>query len=282
MAIGYVQKGVSDLSASGAIKDEPLGGSNVTVAAGDTIYFPWDVHLTAGLSTLQVGTNGLADCYILGNVTATGPLVIDCHLTASSAIYCHNSSALQITAGSVGVENIVIGSPGANITLSAGQFDDVQASTGRWTALAGCDVVGVTAEGGLGYLYYDSTAVTSFRVLGGARVSSERPVTTGIVAAPTGGAALLDEAAVGTSMSVYGGTYNHRSSGTVAALHHFGGVTSPYGAPVGATITSLTRYGSGFVTQAGPIAFTITAETILTQAPKLTLSTLNFSAPLPQ
>lgn len=284
MATVYFIEGATNLSTA-ANWNTAIDGSGSTgaPAAGDTAIIAFDNTITAGHTALDLGTNGLASLLITGDIRTSGAaagLTVDCHLTGASAIRCENNTPLTLTGGSTnGVENLIIDAPGANITLAGGTFDDVFLLRGRLTINASAVVTALTQTGGECFAYDGATGFTSIRALGG-RLSFERDATA--VTADGNAAVFAMKQAAVTTLNLHSATYNHRAGTTITTVNQYAGLFTPYQASNNFTVTTANRYGGQFATRSNSITVTIGTDGVVESPTTLSLSTLSFSAPLPQ
>jgi hypothetical protein len=259
MATYYVIKGATDLGAAASYSSTLTGaGGAGTPSAGDTVYFPYPVHITANYGAsggLDPGTNGLEAVYVNANISCAGTLVIGANASSDAVVeMTMTAGALDIQAGTDAINLLIAQNTGSGaITLKSGTFDRVD----RLSGLLNVDASAVVTEfNGVSGLTRDigpnGTAITTFRQMGGYTLSSRTLVTWHNL-----GSLVLDKDADYTTGNQYGGIVNDKSTADPGTLNLYGGQATPAGAPIGYTISALNWYGGSFADQAGRVQITV-------------------------
>jgi hypothetical protein len=260
MATYYVIKGATDLGAAASYSSTLTGaGGAGTPSAGDTVYFPYQVRITANYGAsggLDPGTNGLEAVYVYANISCAGTLVIGCNASADSVVdITMTAGTLDLQAGTDAINQLIVRNTGSGaVTLKSGTFDRVDRLSGLLNVDASAVVTEFNGVSGLTReIGANGTAITTFRQMGGYTLS-RRTLTTWD---NNGTLNLVDDADY-TTGNQHEGVCNDRSTADKGTLNVYGGRFTPAGAPFGYTISTLNWYGGQVADQAGGVQLIIT------------------------
>lgn len=262
MASRYLAADAVDLNTTASWKATIDGATGQTVpTAAD------DVHIKEGTQTVNTNPTTLnvdlesvtVSRGFTGNLGEAGtPLTIACSNSADS-VFRLNSGGLEsyITAGTAGIDRLVISVPDrSRVYLTGGTFVLVEHYGGELIIAGSATVTNYRGYGNSRATARAGTQFTTALLSDNAWLKTERTIATGNIAG-SAYVQMIEAAASGTLMRVMGGTLNLQTSGTIAQIDQYGGLTTPAGARDDVPVTLFNLYSGVVYEMAGQSKLTI-------------------------